>query len=50
MKTTMLIFDKKEDDCEVRLARFLSELIRQGVTFTVRGDAFSYEVTLTGGY
>lgn len=50
MKTT-IVFDKKDDsDCEIRLAKFISELIRQGITYTVRSDAFSYEVTLTGGY
>jgi len=47
----VIIFDKQNDDkAEMRLAQFLSELIRQGVRFSVRSDAISYEVTLTGGY
>ncbi len=47
---TVIIFDKKDDDGEIRLAKFLAELTRQGVTFTVRADGFAYEVVLTGGY
>lgn len=44
-------FDKKNDhDCERRLAAFVSQLIREGVRFDVRQDAFEYEVVLTGGY
>ena len=50
-KHMVIIFDKQNDDkAEMRLAQFLSELIRQGVRFSVRSDAISYEVTLTGGY
>lgn len=50
-KTMMVVFDKQGDlEAERRLAQFISELIRQGVRFSVRSDAFSYEVTLTGGY
>lgn len=46
----MIAFDKREEGIEERLARFVSELIRQGVRFSMRGDNVSYEVTLTGGY
>lgn len=46
-----VVFDKKEDpEAERRLAQFVSELIRNGIRFSIRSDAFSYEVTLTGGY
>lgn len=32
------------------LAAFVSELVRQGVTFTMRQDNVAVEVTLTGGF
>jgi hypothetical protein len=43
-------FDKKDDTGETRLARFLSQLIREGITYTIRQDAFEYEVILGTGY
>jgi hypothetical protein len=33
-----------------RLAKFLCVLIKEGVTFKLRQDAFGWEVELTGGY
>lgn len=33
-----------------KLARFLSQLVREGVTFTVRSAIESWTVTLTGGF
>jgi hypothetical protein len=45
-----VIFDKKEADCEIRLARFLGELIRQGIGYTLQADQWAYEVKLTGGF
>lgn len=48
---TVVIFDKQNDqEAERRLAQFLAELTRQGIRYTIRADAYSYEVTLTGGY
>lgn len=32
------------------LAAYVSELVRQGVTFTLRQDSVAVEVTLTGGF
>lgn len=43
-------FDKKDSECETRLARFMAQLIREGITYRIRQDAFEYEVELTGGY
>ena len=43
-------FDKREDDAEIRLARFLAQLVREGVTYTIRQDAFEYEVEMKGGF
>jgi hypothetical protein len=35
---------------ETKLARFLAQLVREGIQYSIRQDAHSYEVTLTGGY
>ena len=32
------------------MAVFVSQLVRECVTFTIHGDDVSYEVILTGGY
>ena len=37
-------------DEETRLARFIAQLVREGIVYTIRQDAHSYEVTITGGY
>ena len=37
-------------DDETKLAKFLAQLVREGIQYSVRQDAHSYEVTITGGY
>jgi hypothetical protein len=41
-------FDKNEDVCELRLAKFLAQLVREGIVYKIKQDAFEYEVELTG--
>ena len=43
------IFMNKEKDIRL-FAVFVSQLIREGVTFSIMRDEHSIEVTLTGGY
>ena len=37
-------------DQVVEMAKFVSELVRQGVTFTVAEGIDYWKITLTGGY
>ena len=43
-------FDKGIPDVEQRLARFISELVRQGITFKVCATDGFYVVRTTGGF
>jgi hypothetical protein len=43
-----ILFDKNEDVCELRLAKFLAQLVREGIVYKIKQDAFEYEVELTG--
>jgi len=46
---TIVTFNMNEDG--VRLAAvFMAQLVREGVTFRVRSDNVSMEITLTGGF
>lgn len=44
-----IAFNKDEDGTRM-LAVFVSQLIREGVVFSVRANDFVYEVELTGGF
>jgi hypothetical protein len=43
-------FDRREEDAEQRLARYVAELVKAAVTFRIRQDQWEYEVELTGGF
>lgn len=43
-------FDRYEEACEVNLAKFIAECIRQGLRFEVRQLSNYYEVEFTGGF
>lgn len=38
------------DDSDVRLAKIVAQLVREGVTFTVNSDFDGYVIKLTGGF
>jgi len=48
MDTKTIVFLNKGMD--MKLLAIVSQLIREGVTFTIKRDEHSIEVTLTGGY
>jgi hypothetical protein len=35
---------------ETELARYVAQLVREGVTFAIQNDVYGYEVKLLGGY
>ena len=44
-------FTFKMDNAGIRLAAvFAAQLVKEGVTFSIRQDDFSIEITLTGGF
>jgi len=42
-------FDRSDEDMKA-MAVFVAQLIREGVTFTVRQDNAAFEIELTGGF
>ena len=44
-----LTFDRSEKDMKA-MAVFVAQLIREGVTFTIRQDNVGFEIELTGGF
>ena len=50
MSEPYIWFDKKDENWAVDLAKYLAQLIREGVTYSIRQDNTSVEVRLTGGF
>jgi hypothetical protein len=41
-------FSKRDADGEVRMAKFVAQLIREGIVYKLRQDDYEYEVEPTG--
>lgn len=50
METNKMIIFLNNDEDTRRCAIFISQLIREGVTFEIKRDKISTEITLTGGF
>ena len=50
MNKVTIRFDFQKKKGVENFAKFISQLVREGVTFEVKNDEFGAEVTLTGGF
>jgi len=50
MLNRSVTWDMVAEDAEISLAKFIAELVRQGVNFEAKASGPNYVITFNGGY